>query len=106
MKILYVEGVANHDDSESCMVSREGAIEALTGAHAGRVFSREIEPERSADGLWGHGRQYDSCAPTQAHERLRAAKDPWHVWNLSAWEPGDHRVVRRLADRVGKAGRP
>ena len=42
MKEPYVEGVANHDDPESCVGAREGAGEALTGAHAGRVLSREI----------------------------------------------------------------
>ena len=39
MKESYRKGVANHPDPESCVVSREAAIEALTGAHAGRVLS-------------------------------------------------------------------
>jgi len=42
MKESYRKGVANHPDPESCMASREAAIEALTGAHAGRVLSCEI----------------------------------------------------------------
>ena len=42
MKESYRKGVANHPDPESCVVSREAAIEALTGAHAGRVLSCEI----------------------------------------------------------------
>src|SRR5436305_7803728 len=36
------KGLANHPDPESCVASREAAIEALTGAHAGRVLSCEI----------------------------------------------------------------
>src|SRR3954447_25762190 len=36
------KGLANHLDPESCVASREAAIEALTGAHAGRVLSCEI----------------------------------------------------------------
>ena len=40
MQELYVEGIANHDDPESCVGVREGNGEALTGAHAGRA----IEP--------------------------------------------------------------
>ena len=42
MKEPHVEGVANHDDPESCVGAREGDGEALTGARAGRVLSREI----------------------------------------------------------------
>ncbi len=32
MEEPYIEGVANHDDPESCAGFREGAGEALTGA--------------------------------------------------------------------------
>ena len=39
MKESHRKGVASHPDPESCMASREAAIEALTGAHAGRVLS-------------------------------------------------------------------
>jgi hypothetical protein len=37
------EGLATHGDPESCGHDRKGVPEALTGAHAGRVLSREIE---------------------------------------------------------------
>lgn len=39
----HIEGLATHNDPESCGHAREDVPEALTGAHAGRVFSREIE---------------------------------------------------------------
>ncbi len=42
MKESHRKGVANHPDPESCVAGREAAIEALTGAHAGRVLSCEI----------------------------------------------------------------
>jgi len=42
MKQPYGEGLASHTDPESCVVSREAGHEALTGAHAGGVSSREI----------------------------------------------------------------
>jgi RNA-directed DNA polymerase len=42
MKESRRKGVASHPDPESCVASREAAIEALTGAHAGRVSSCEI----------------------------------------------------------------
>ena len=41
MQESHREGVANHPDPESCVVACKGAIEALTGAHAGRVLSCE-----------------------------------------------------------------
>ena len=55
MKESYVEGLATHDDPESCAVTREGGGEALTGARAGRVLSRETDSLRGADpvGEWG-----------------------------------------------------
>lgn len=42
MEELYIEGVATHDDPESCVVVRKVGDEALTGARAGQVLSREI----------------------------------------------------------------
>lgn len=42
MKEPYGEGVASHTDPESCGLVREGRDEALTGARASRVLSREI----------------------------------------------------------------
>ncbi len=42
MQESHGKGVAIHPDPESCVVAREGAIEALTGAHVGRVLSCEI----------------------------------------------------------------
>jgi len=42
MQESHREGLAIHPDPESCVVGCEAAIEALTGAHAGRVLSCEI----------------------------------------------------------------
>jgi len=49
MKESYTEGLATHSGPESCGVSREGFVEALTGVRAGRVFSRERSKVRDAD---------------------------------------------------------
>ena len=46
MKESYVEGLASHGGPESCVCTRKGAGEALTGVLAGRVLSREINPPR------------------------------------------------------------
>lgn len=47
MKVRYREGLAIHPDSESCAGVRKGTGEALTGADASRVLSREIDPNTS-----------------------------------------------------------
>jgi RNA-directed DNA polymerase len=59
MKESHVEGVAIHDDPESCIDIREGGDEALTGARAGRVLSREMYL-RDADAVMLGGRQHRS----------------------------------------------
>ena len=47
MRALYIEGVAIHDDPESCAASRKAVREVLTGAHTGSVSSREIRLTRA-----------------------------------------------------------
>jgi hypothetical protein len=47
MREPHVEGVANHGDPESCGDPRERAIEALTGARAGRATEPRNQEFRS-----------------------------------------------------------
>jgi len=47
MQEPYIEGVATRDDPESCVVVREDAGEALTGARVGRA----IEPRNQGSGV-------------------------------------------------------
>jgi hypothetical protein len=58
MKEPHGEGLAIHADPESCGASREGRAEALTGAHVGRVLSRETGRDRGADVVQMDGRQH------------------------------------------------
>ena len=58
MKEPYVEGLAAHDDPESCAVTREGAGEALTGALASWVWSREMFELQGADAVETSGKQH------------------------------------------------
>jgi len=46
MKEPHRKGLAIHPDPESCASSRKDAGEALTGAHAGRTLSSEIQCSR------------------------------------------------------------
>jgi len=69
MEESYIEGVANRDDLESCVVVRKGAGEAWTEARIGRVLSREItqtgEPT-SSQGAEGNTTSTDiaRCLPS------------------------------------------
>lgn len=56
MKVSNVKGLANHDDLESCVGTRKGVGEALTGESAGWVLSREKEFVRDADPVRRRGR--------------------------------------------------
>jgi hypothetical protein len=56
MKVSNVKGLANRDDSESCVVWSNPRGEALTGESAGWVLSREIPNARDADPVGVRGR--------------------------------------------------
>ena len=58
MQESYIEGLANHDDPESCVGVREGVGEALTGARAGRAIEPRNQRIRGADVVYGNGRQH------------------------------------------------
>ena len=68
MKEPHIEGLANHDDPESCLGTRKGTGEALTGAHAGRVLSRENRSNQGADAVVLSGRPH---ADAREGERTR-----------------------------------
>src|SRR5271154_1361425 len=63
MKERYGEGLATHTDPESCGELREEGAEALTGARAGRVLSRERAQLRDADAVGGCGRKHLAREP-------------------------------------------
>ena len=58
MKEPYGEGLASHTGSESCAHSRKAGSEALTGAHAGGVLSRDMLKNQSADAVHDGGKQH------------------------------------------------
>jgi hypothetical protein len=70
MKESYGEGLATHADPESCGATCEGGVEALTGARAGRVFSRERNSLRGADAVRRSGRPHS----TRRYREMR--RDP------------------------------
>jgi len=87
MREPYREGLASHTGSESCAHSRKAGSEALTGAHAGGVWSRDMlkinvpTPSMMAEGNIG-GRVIARVLCT-----LRGQRPP-HVWRLHARDLG------------------
>jgi hypothetical protein len=76
MKVLYIEGLANHIGPESCIGVRKAADEALTGGRAGWVLSCEIHAPprggllRGADAVEYSGRQ------NQGRRHGKTLRDP------------------------------
>jgi len=58
MKEPYIEGLATHDDHESCVGARKDAGEALTGARAGKAIEPRNVHLRGADAVDRSGRQH------------------------------------------------
>jgi hypothetical protein len=68
MEVSYVEGLASYGGPESCVHTREGVGEALTGGRAGRVSScvihaprRELRAVRGAEVVETHRRPHRAC---------------------------------------------
>ena len=87
MEEPYGEGLASHTVPESCVVSREAGCEALTGAHAGGVLSREMLGNQDANAVSLAEGNTGGCAIASAHWACEV-EDPRHAWNLLARELG------------------
>ena len=82
MKEPYVEGVAAHDDPESCVVTREGAGEALTGALASWVLSREKLKLQGADAVERSGKQHGAHRHGEEHAGPARSETPCTLGHL------------------------
>jgi hypothetical protein len=103
----HIEGLATHDDPEPCGHARKGVPEALVGAHAGRVLSREIEFKIQVPSLFpGPKATLDALQEARCGETWRGLRgDPEHAWKHHAREPGDPATARGdgAAGRDGKS---
>jgi RNA-directed DNA polymerase len=105
MKESYGEGLATHTDPESCGAARKGGVEALTGARAGQVFSRESDFLRGADAVRRSGR------PHPAYRERKMRRDPARSETLSTYGNTSHEnreilgppAADGVAGRVGKS---
>jgi hypothetical protein len=112
MKVSYGEGGAIHTGSESCIGARKGAGEALTGVRTGQPLSREIETPprkrwllRGADAVEISGRPHRGRRYTRAVSGPRAVREPVHVRNLHAREPGGPMIARSPDQGAGRSGK-
>jgi hypothetical protein len=112
MKVSYVEGVANHNGPESCVVAREGGVEALTGERTGRVLSREIhslsrkrQVLREADAVGKGGRQHWAHRSRKGRLALARSQTPSMCGNTLCGNREIPRppVAERAAGRIGKS---
>ena len=121
MKEPHIEGVATHDDPESCADAREAGGEALTGARAGWVLSREIRTVRGADAVIRGGRQHDraryressggparsqtpsTCGTSRARTGRSPGRPPQMVRRAASGRP---KAVTPMMHDQGKSDRP
>ena len=84
MKELYVEGLAIHDDPESCVGDPRGRSEALTGVRAGWASEPRNQQVRGADAVPWCGRQHR-----------------WRCYRESSSDPAGSRNLRMRAISPG-----
>src|SRR5260370_23567523 len=105
MEELYVEGPATHGGPELGVDDRRGRGEALAGARAGRA----IEPRNQHSGVPTLSRLWKAtplAALSRAVRGPRAVKEPGHVRNLHAREPGEPAPARLADHRARRSGDP
>ena len=103
MEELCAEGLATRGGPQPCVDVPRGRGEALAWARAGRA----IEPRNHPSGvpaLSARRKAIPLAALSRAVRGPRAVRDPWHVRNLHAREPGD--PVSRPSGLITGAGRP
>jgi RNA-directed DNA polymerase len=101
MKESYGEDLASHTDPESCTVVRKGGREALTGACAGGLLSREIILVRGADVVSVSGRPHPIHRNGERYGNLARSKNPCMHRNISR----ENREIPCSPVRDGATGR-
>jgi hypothetical protein len=93
MKELYGEGLATHADPESCVGSRKGAGEALTGAHAGGAIELRKHQSRvptllqHAEGNTGPRKSASAGLTRRSRRTLACVESPCARTGRSAVRP-------------------
>jgi len=101
MKESDGEGLATHTDPESCGAACKGRVEALTGARAGRVFSRERVFLRGADAVRRSGRPHPASRYRERWRSPARSETPCTYGHTSH----ENREIHWLPAAVAAAGR-
>ena len=102
MKELHGEGIATHADPESCGAVCKDRVEALTGARAGRVLSRESTFLRDADAVGESGRLHQ--AHRYRERRLGPARSETPcTYGCTSRGSREIPCAPRVSGRVGKS---
>ncbi len=102
MKVICVEGLANHDSPESCVVVGNHRGEALTGGGVGPVKSRErYEPLPGAEPVEDVRRQH----PTERKRKLRGDPARSETRCMRPSTSYGNREILRLAQADGAGAR-
>lgn len=83
MQESYGEDLASHTGPESCANARKGGGEALTGACAGELLSREIKLVRGADAVLAGGRLHAVPREGERYRNLARSKNLCMHRNIS-----------------------
>jgi len=111
MKESDSEGIANHAGPESCVTTRKGEGEALTGVRTGRVLSREIGAPMQSIGQsrvptpWRKAEGETGCAASARHAgtlRGRKTPDTYEINLRGNREILGSSAVEGTADRIVK----
>jgi hypothetical protein len=105
MKESSGEGPATHADPESCGAVCKDRVEALTGARAGRVFSRERNTLWDADAVGESGRPHQAYRYREIRLGPTRSETPCTYGDTSrgSREVPCSPVAVGLAGRVGKS---
>ena len=101
MKESYGENLASYTDPESCAVTRKRGCEALIGACAGELLSREIRGNRGADVVLRNGRPHPMHRDGKRHGDLARSETLSMYRNTSR----ENREIPWLPVRHGATGR-
>ena len=103
MEELYAEGLATHGGPESCVAFPQGAWRSVDrGTH--RPGDRAAKCESGVPTLSMRWKATPLAALARAARGPRAVKEPGHVRNLRAREPGEPVTARACGLRAGRQG--
>jgi hypothetical protein len=101
MQEPYIEGVATHDDPESCAGFREGAGEALRGSRIGWDIEPRNHIDRGADAVHSGGKPHSLAR----YRKLQADPARSKTLRMCGTSMRENREIPGFPALDGEAGR-